>query len=143
MPTTLMEPRQILETDLDTHLDWNRPLPSPGHMGVDFEKRVDFRRLHRYRLARARQALAASRCGALLLFDTNNIRYVTGTKIGEWGARQAVSVRPSARQRGAGPVGLRLGRGPPPDVLRLAGAGELPGRHARDARDRCRPRPGS
>ena len=84
MPTTLMEPRQILETDLDTHLDWNRPLPSPGHMGVDFEKRVDFRRLHRYRLARARQALAASRCGALLLFDTNNIRYVTGTKIGEW-----------------------------------------------------------
>jgi len=79
-----MEPRQILETDLDTHLDWNRPLPSPGHMGVDFEKRVDFRRLHRYRLARARQALAASRCGALLLFDTNNIRYVTGTKIGEW-----------------------------------------------------------
>jgi len=84
VPTTLMEPRQILETDLDTHLDWNRPLPSPGHMGVDFEKRVDFRRLHRYRLARARQALAASRCGALLLFDTNNIRYVTGTKIGEW-----------------------------------------------------------
>lgn len=84
MPTTLMEPRQILETDLDTHLDWNRPLPSPGHMGVDFEKRVDFRRLHRYRLARARQALAASHCGALLLFDTNNIRYVTGTKIGEW-----------------------------------------------------------
>ena len=53
-------------------------------MSVDFERRVDFDRLRRYRLARARAALKASRCGALLLFDVNNIRYVIGTKIGEW-----------------------------------------------------------
>jgi Xaa-Pro dipeptidase len=53
-------------------------------MGVDFETRVDFRRLQRYRLARARAALRKSECGALLLFDVNNIRYVSGTKIGEW-----------------------------------------------------------
>ena len=33
----------------------------------------------------ARAALRNSECGALLLFDVNNIRYVSGTKIGEWG----------------------------------------------------------
>src|SRR5436305_11308655 len=53
-------------------------------MGVDVEERVDHRRLHRYRLGRAKQALEASECGALLVFDVNNIRYITSTKIGEW-----------------------------------------------------------
>ena len=51
---------------------------------MDFEGRVDFDRLRSYRLARARAALDKSQCGALLLFDVNNIRYVTATKIGEW-----------------------------------------------------------
>ena len=51
---------------------------------MDFERRVDFDRLRAYRLARARAALDKSTCGALLLFDVNNIRYVTATKIGEW-----------------------------------------------------------
>ena len=53
-------------------------------MGVDFEERVDYRRLHRYRLGRAKQALEKSELGALLVFDVNNIRYITSTKIGEW-----------------------------------------------------------
>jgi Xaa-Pro aminopeptidase len=55
---------------------------TPGHMGVDFETRVDFDRLRSYRIARAREALEASEFGALLLFDFYNIRYVTGTWIG-------------------------------------------------------------
>ncbi len=59
-------------------------IPAPGHMGVDFETRVDFDRLRRYRLRRARAALDASGLGALLVFDVNNIRYLTGTVIGEW-----------------------------------------------------------
>jgi Xaa-Pro dipeptidase len=59
-------------------------------MNVDFEQRVDFRRMHDYRLARTRQALDASDLGALLLFDMNNIRYVTSTQIGEW-ARDKVA----------------------------------------------------
>jgi Xaa-Pro aminopeptidase len=70
--------------ELAPHWNWNRAIPQPGHMGVDFEGRVDFRRLHQYRLGRARQALAASGLGALLTFDVNNIRYLTSTKIGEW-----------------------------------------------------------
>ncbi len=53
-------------------------------MGVDFEERVDYRRLHNYRLSRARMALEKSDLGALLVFDVNNIRYITSTKIGEW-----------------------------------------------------------
>ena len=57
-------------------------MPAPGHAGVDFEQRVDFDRLRKYRLARAREALRASDCGAFLLFDFYNIRYVTQTWIG-------------------------------------------------------------
>jgi Xaa-Pro aminopeptidase len=55
---------------------------TPGHMGVDFEMRVDFDRLRSYRLDRARAALEESEFGALLLFDFYNIRYVTSTWIG-------------------------------------------------------------
>jgi Xaa-Pro aminopeptidase len=64
--------------------------PSPGRMNVDFEERVDFTRLRSYRLARARAALDASELGAVLLFDVNNIRYVSATMIGEW-ARDKVA----------------------------------------------------
>src|ERR671933_2554451 len=53
-------------------------------MGVDWEQRIDFARLRSERLERARAALAESDLGALLLFDPNNIRYVTSTHIGEW-----------------------------------------------------------
>ena len=58
--------------------------PAPGRMNVDFEQRVDFARLRGYRLSRAMAALEASDLGALLVFDNNNIRYLTGVAIGEW-----------------------------------------------------------
>jgi Xaa-Pro dipeptidase len=61
-----------------------RPIPSPGSMNVDWEERWDVDGLRSYRLGRAREALAASDLGAMLLFDFNNIRYVTSTHIGEW-----------------------------------------------------------
>jgi Xaa-Pro dipeptidase len=51
-------------------------------MGVDYEERVDFDRLRRYRLSRAKDALEGSECGAFLLFDFYNIRYTTQTWIG-------------------------------------------------------------
>ena len=53
-------------------------------MAVDWEQRIDFGRLRSDRLARAKAALEASELGAILLFDQNNIRYVTSTHIGEW-----------------------------------------------------------
>ncbi|MFS8477794.1 MAG: Xaa-Pro peptidase family protein [Micromonosporaceae bacterium] len=64
--------------------------PSPGRMAVDFEERVNFDRLRAYRLGRAREALEQSDLAALLLFDVNNIRYVSSTMIGEW-ARDKVA----------------------------------------------------
>src|SRR5574342_902048 len=63
---------------------WDRPIQAPGRMQVDFEERGDFRRLRDYRLARVRRALAGSGLGALLVFDQHNIRYISGTVIGEW-----------------------------------------------------------
>src|SRR5215472_16374358 len=72
MANDLMEPRTITPPSglaPTPNWNWNRALQAPGHMGVDYETRVDFRRLHDYRLARARAALKASKCGALLLFD--------------------------------------------------------------------------
>src|SRR6266568_2474820 len=58
--------------------------PAPGRMNVDFEERVDFARLRGYRLDRAKQAMEQAGLGALLVFDNNNIRYLTGVAIGEW-----------------------------------------------------------
>ena len=76
--------RKITAEDINPRFNWGRALPALGIMGVDFEERVDYRRLHNYRLSRTRMALEKSELGALLVFDVNNIRYITSTKIGEW-----------------------------------------------------------
>jgi Xaa-Pro aminopeptidase len=59
-------------------------LPTYGTMAVDWEQRVDFDRLRRERLARAKKLLSESSMGALLCFDMNNVRYITATHIGTW-----------------------------------------------------------
>jgi Xaa-Pro aminopeptidase len=101
MARTKVEPKVVKAASIDPHARpstapdglydplnpdhrWDRPLQAPGRMQVDFEERVDFRRLHNYRLARTRQALGNSALGALLLFDQYNIRYISSTVIGEW-----------------------------------------------------------
>jgi len=76
--------KPVTPQDVDPRHRWDRPLQAPGHMQVDFEERVDFRRLNTYRLGRVRQALAHSGLGALLVFDQHNIRYISSTVIGEW-----------------------------------------------------------
>jgi Xaa-Pro dipeptidase len=71
--------------------------PAPGVMGVDWEIRVDFERLRQYRLGRVREQLEAFDLGAVLLFETSNIRYTTATQIGYWafnkGERYALLTR--------------------------------------------------
>ena len=86
-----IDPKKRVSTAPDGLVDpadpshrWERPLQAPGRMQVDFEERIDFRRLHDYRLARTRNALAKSGLGALLVFDQYNIRYISSTVIGEW-----------------------------------------------------------
>ena len=78
------EPIIVNPEDVDPRYDWKRPIMALGPNAVDFEERIDFRRLHRYRLGRARQALAKSGLGSLLVFDQYNIRYITSTVIGNW-----------------------------------------------------------
>jgi Xaa-Pro aminopeptidase len=78
------------------------PLPAPGHMGVDYEERVDFARLRDYRVGRAKAALESSECGAFLLFDFYNIRYTTQTWIG--GALGDKMIRYALLVRGKDPV---------------------------------------
>jgi Xaa-Pro aminopeptidase len=79
-----------------------RPIGAPGHMGVDYEERVDFERLRSHRLARAQEALRATECGAFLLFDFYNIRYTTQTWIG--GALGDKMIRYALLARGRDPV---------------------------------------
>ena len=82
--TSALNPRILQPGDIDPNWRWDKHIPAWGHTSVDFEKRVDHDRLRRYRLSRSKDALKNSGCGALLMFDVNNIRYVSGTKIGEW-----------------------------------------------------------
>jgi Xaa-Pro aminopeptidase len=58
--------------------------PSPGIMAVDWENRVDYERLRQYRLGRVRMMLEKFDLGAVILFETSNIRYSTATQIGYW-----------------------------------------------------------
>ena len=71
-------------------------------MAVDWEQRIDYARLRADRLRRAKAALDASDLGALLLFDPNNIRYVTSTHIGEWSRDK--NARYVLMCRGADPI---------------------------------------
>ena len=80
----LVEPQLIHDDDIDPQHQWKRPLQAPGHTQVDFEERVNFRRLHAIAWRACAQALAGSGLGALLSFDQHNIRYTTSTVIGEW-----------------------------------------------------------
>jgi Xaa-Pro dipeptidase len=57
---------------------------SPGTGSVDFEERVNLGRLREYRVGRAAAELERSDLGAVLVFDNNNIRYLTSTFVGEW-----------------------------------------------------------
>ena len=77
-------------------------IPAPGHLAVDYEARIDMDRLRRYRIGRARASLEASDCGAFLLFDFYNIRYVTQTWIG--GALGDKMTRYALLSRGGEPV---------------------------------------
>ena len=103
-------------------------------MAVDWEQRIDFDRLRTDRLARTKAALAASELGALLLFDPNNLRYVTSTAIGTWERDKNIRFALVFRDDDPDPLGLRLGRAAPPALLPVAAGVELARVGAADAR---------
>jgi Xaa-Pro aminopeptidase len=57
---------------------------SYGTAGVDYESRVDFDRLRKERLKKAKEQLRSRDLGALLCFDPDNIRYITSTHAPMW-----------------------------------------------------------
>jgi Xaa-Pro aminopeptidase len=71
-------------------------------MAVDWEQRINFDRLRSARLARTKASLEASELGSLLLFDPNNLRYVTSTAIGTW--ERDKNIRFALVPRGGDPV---------------------------------------
>ncbi|WP_245839724.1 M24 family metallopeptidase [Mycobacterium aquaticum] len=80
MSTIKAQPWQPSDTAADP-----TPVASLGtFMSTDWENRVNFARLREQRLARAMAELEHSDLGAVLLYDMNNIRYTTGTNIGNW-----------------------------------------------------------
>ena len=77
-------------------------LKTYGTMAVDWEERIDFDRLRKERLARAKELLTKSAMGSLLCFDMNNVRYITATHIGTW-AQDKIS-RFTLLAQGAEPI---------------------------------------
>ena len=55
-----------------------------GTMGSDWEAGVNFQQLISERFEKAQAAIKSKGLGAVLCFNFDNIRYVTGTHIGEW-----------------------------------------------------------
>ncbi len=55
-----------------------------GTMAKDWEQGIDYNRLHKQRLARAQEAIRHAGLGGVIAFNFDNIRYITGTHIGEW-----------------------------------------------------------
>ena len=55
-----------------------------GAVGLDWQERVNWDRLRKYRLARARERMKAHGLGALLLMYDENVRYVTSTLTPGW-----------------------------------------------------------
>ena len=80
----ITQPWTIRAEDVEPHYNWDRALPAPGTMASISRNASISAACTATGWTRARQALKTSNLGALLLFDVNNIRYVTGTKIGEW-----------------------------------------------------------
>jgi Xaa-Pro aminopeptidase len=68
-------------------MKYNRPHAgaSWGTQAKDWEGGVDYDRMRRERLKRAQDAAKFAGLGGILCFNFDNIRYVTGTHLGEWG----------------------------------------------------------
>ena len=67
-------------------MKYNRPHATAawGTMAKDWERGIDYQRLIRERFERAQKAVKAAGLGGVLCFNVDNVRYITGTHIGEW-----------------------------------------------------------
>ncbi len=70
--------------------------------GADWQYRVDFERLRKDRLQRAREEMTKRNLGALVLFAGANVRYVTGSYQGNW--KYNINIRYVVLPNGGEPV---------------------------------------
>ena len=59
-------------------------MANAGIVGLDWQQRINWDRLRKYRLERAREQMKAHGLGALLLMYDENVRYVTSTLTPGW-----------------------------------------------------------
>src|ERR1043165_5153154 len=59
-------------------------MANAGIVGLDWQQRINWDRLRKYRLERARERMKAHGLGAMLLMYDENVRYVTGTLTPGW-----------------------------------------------------------
>ena len=69
---------------------------------TDWQARVDFDRLRRDRLARARMMMERNDLGALVCFVGENVRYLTGVYQGNW--KNNIFIRYAVLPRGGDPI---------------------------------------
>jgi Xaa-Pro aminopeptidase len=69
---------------------------------TDWQQRVDFERMRRERLARAKAQLVEKDIGAVVLFTGENVRYVTGSFQGNW--KHNIFIRYAVLPRDGEPV---------------------------------------
>ncbi len=69
---------------------------------TDWQARVDFDRLRRDRLARARMMMERNDLGALVCFVGENVRYLTGVYQGNW--KNNIFIRYAVLPRGGEPI---------------------------------------
>ncbi len=70
--------------------------------GADWQARVDYDRMRRDRLQRARDKMEEFDIGAVVLFEGANVRYVTGSFQGNW--KYNIAIRYAVLPRGGEPV---------------------------------------
>ncbi|NVO15972.1 MAG: aminopeptidase P family protein [Rhodoplanes sp.] len=70
--------------------------------GCDWQYRVDYERLRKERLAKAREQMEIHDLGALVLYAGANIRYITGSYQGNW--KYNINIRYAVLPRGGDPV---------------------------------------
>ena len=99
------------------------PLPAPGHMGVDYEERVDFDRLRDYRIGRAKAALESQRVRRVPALRLLQHPLHDADVDRRRARRQDDPLRAAGPRPGPGAVGLRLRGEPPQAVLAVAGPG--------------------
>src|SRR6516165_10360862 len=63
---------------------WEIMMANAGIVGLDWQQRINWDRLRKYRLERARERMKAHGLGAMLLMYDENVRYVTSTLTPGW-----------------------------------------------------------